>query len=137
MPEEAIDLWPDDLETGRMTTPAAILRQQAVLLAKKTGNALTARVDGGALDRRLVRDPQNQGFHYSFEVVAPSLANYTFQLFTVRHGMDLYPVKLDFRVQERAYEAASEAEFIEVLRQVLSSPETKRVIETLLSQIET
>lgn len=147
MAHQTVDLWPDGLEPGTTRTPVSILREQAALLGQKTNNLVVARVStytvtGPVLDLRRpgqhVSDIESPGqFGYTLKLVAPALDNYTFRLFTIEHGMDLYPVKLRFGLAEqKEYEAASEEQFIAVLKEVLSSPETKRVIQTLLAQSE-
>ena len=42
-----VDLWPTDIGKQRIKTPAAILRQQASLLGKRTNNLVEAKVRPG------------------------------------------------------------------------------------------
>jgi hypothetical protein len=113
-----VDFW-GDIEPAEVRTPVAILREQAALLRTKTRNAIEARVD---------TDVFYGTFQHSFRLVVPALDNYTYELFSVRYGIDLYPVTAGLN------ELKTEDEFKDWLRQRLSSPETKKIIGNLLAQ---
>ena len=126
------DLW-GDLEVAHIRTPAGILKEQAALLGQKTQQILEAKV------KTHVR---MGGFYHTFELVVPALDNYTYELFSVSHSADLYPVVVPgsqnaFLNNATGFSQRSlsgEAEFIEWLRTELSSPETKKIIGNLLAQ---
>ncbi|PYP87666.1 MAG: hypothetical protein DMG65_16480 [Candidatus Angelobacter sp. Gp1-AA117] len=122
---EIPDLWPKQIvETESSITPFTILKQQAATLAGKTEGLIE-----GAVSRRT--DDEGD-FWYSFRLVAPTL-NYSYELFAVWHEpVALYPVHCSFLNQK--IECTTEAEFIEWLKIVFSSTETKRVINGLLIQ---
>lgn len=112
------DLW-GDLEVQELKSPVSILRKQAALLGSKTQNLVEARVETHISYGRFV---------HSFNLIVPVL-DYTYQLFAVEHGPEIYP----FYVGETR--AENENEFRRWLQEKLSSPETKRIVSNLLSQV--
>jgi len=91
---------------------------------------------------------------YSFDILAPIL-NYRYKLFSVRHGLDLYPVLIypDEGITEELYQlssefwtksekernqdflvAKSENEFIEILKAIFHSKRTGKLIQALIAQ---
>ena len=105
-----------------MRTPLVILREQASLLGSKTKNLVEASVTTHA---------NGNIFHHSFDLVVPALDRYTYNLFTIIHGPSLYPVT----VWGTPVMFLSEEQFIEWLGAKLSSPDTKRIVSILLSQV--
>ena len=135
MPDDTMDLWPDELATAERQPPVAILRTQAALLGRKTRNLVIGRVTTPSVGQAFFSHLARTQFLYVFQLVAPALNDYTYDLFSIGHGVDLYPVELEFHAAEGTkIESASEEEFIQVLKGVLSAPETKRVIGALLAQ---
>jgi hypothetical protein len=129
-----IDLWPTDIGKGKITTPAAILRQQASLLGKRTNNLLEAKVD---------TITQGDTFMHRFAIEAPALGNYKYILFVLSHSVELYPISISQTPSGVYPDSASisngirsEKELLDWLKWVLNRDETKRVINGLLSQIE-
>lgn len=125
------DLWPD-LEQSQVIPPIAILREQAAALGKKTNYLLQGRVD-----TRTVRGGR---FVHSFYIVAPTLDDYTYELFSIEHGADQYPVLAPPfpagplpRTMERM---ESEKELLEYIRDVLNSDKAKKVVGSLLAQVK-
>ena len=127
------DLWPD-LEQSQIVPPVAILREQAAALGKKTNYLLTGRVD-----TRILLDG---GFRHTFHVVAPTLDDYSFDLFWIEHGAGQYPVMAPPLPMGNIARApidenlASENELLEYVREVLNSETTKRVVSSLLAQVK-
>jgi hypothetical protein len=113
------DLW-GDIQPSAVRTPVAILREQAALLGNKTQNMVEAKV------LTFISDGE---FHHSFKLVVPALDNYTYNLFVVHHGPNLYPVKIMALTNPK-----NEEEFVDWLQQRLSSDETKKSIGNLLAQ---
>ena len=136
MPDDTMDLWPDELATAERQSPVAILRTQAALLGRKTNSLIVARVVTQPVLAALTsRDTGAKQFVYTFQLVAPALGGYTYDLFSIAHGINMYPVELRFHAAEgQPFLAVSEEEFIGHVRLVLSAPETKRVIGALLAQ---
>lgn len=117
------DLW-GDLAPLDVRPPVAILREQAALLGAKTKNLIRAKVE-----TTVVRGDLS----HSFDLVAPTLDNYTYELFRVYHGVrDLYPVKL---LDDRKLSLKTEQELVDWLGAKLSSDETKKLIGNLLAQV--
>lgn len=136
------DLWPDDIATvPESKAPASILKEQASLLGMKTNNLVQAEV---------VRyEPgigESEKFKHGFLIKAETLDNYRYRLFTIKHGITLYPVyiSLDKDIQQ---EVAStlvaedvavkcESELVDILGKILKAKKTKQVIRSLLALIE-
>ena len=118
----ARDFW-GDLQATEVRTPLSILREQASMLGPKTNHLLEARVDS---------DVSNGTFYHRFTLVVPALDNYTYQLFVIEHGIDLYPVK-ELGDPQRLND---EAEFTEWLRQRLTSPQTRKILSNLVAQAQ-
>ena len=79
------DLWPD-LGQAEIVPPVAILRQQATALGKKTNYLLDGRVGTTVgLDGT---------FRHTFSIIAPTLGDYSYELFWIEHHADQYPVKV-------------------------------------------
>jgi hypothetical protein len=123
-----------DIAPAQVRTPLAILREQAALLGEKTQNLVEATVATS------VSGPQ---FVHRFKLVVPSMNDYTYELFRVAHGIDMYPVTIPIplsaialaRAQRDGNTLGTEQEFIEWLHQELSSEETKKIVSNLLAQV--
>ncbi|MFH1115955.1 MAG: hypothetical protein V1792_18745 [Pseudomonadota bacterium] len=138
-----LDLWPNSLDSLPLDrAPVTILREQASLLGRKTNNLLEGEVI--QIEPFDAADPE---FTYRFNIVAPALGNYRYGLFMIFHAITLYPVR--FRVDEdvrtelavgvesqgRIPVAEDETQFVDILRQILASTKTQRVIAGLLTQM--
>ena len=117
------DLWGDLTTSAQVRTPLAILREQASLLGKKTQNLVEASVQTSILP--------GQRFVHSFNLVVPALSNYSYSLFVVKHGIELYPVSVE---DPEVPPLETEQAFMNWLRYILSSDKTKRLIGNLLAQ---
>jgi len=118
------------------------LKEQASLLGRKTRNLL----EGEVVQVERVH-PNGPEFTYRFIIVAPALGDYRYGLFTISHDISLYPVT--FRVDEDIktelaagsmshgdmLTAEDEDELVKLLRQILASKKTQRVIAALLNQM--
>jgi hypothetical protein len=124
MAEQALDLWPK-LETVNIRTPLNVLKQQAALLGKHTGNILEARV---------ITQPMPPGFLHRFMIEAPIMA-YQIELFSVTHDLNLYPVRTMSDGAD-GESLASEENLVEWLKAKLNSAATKRILATLMAQAE-
>jgi hypothetical protein len=124
------DLWPQE-EFGALgeLPPVTILREQATHLGERTHNLVEAQVRTTA--------PSADHFLHHFELVAPALDNYTYPLFSVAHDIRLYPLTVDFHPSSslsEGFKAQTQEEFLDRLRTIFASPETKRIIQALISQ---
>lgn len=113
------DLW-GDIIPEQVRTPVAILREQATLLGRKTKNLVEARVETDVCGTELC---------HHFQLVVPVLDGYTYELFHVWHGVDIYPVRVP-----NMQALKNEDEFTGWLREQLSSPKTTKIIGNLLAQ---
>jgi len=130
------DLWPD-IEQSKVVPPVAILREQAAALGNKTGHLLEGRV--------ITRTDEDGNYIYhTFYVVAPALDNYSYNLFSISHGAEPYPVTVPHprrmdsgrHPYPRSLEINSEKELLDYLREVLNSEKTKRIVGSLLAQVK-
>ncbi len=74
------NLWPTDLAPLAARTPLTILKEQASQLGAATKNLLEGHVTTYTSD-----EPNDRLFKHRFNIVAPSLGNYTYELFQVTH----------------------------------------------------
>ena len=138
-----VDLWPNEIEESGPLPPVTILKEQASLLGKKTKNLVEAQVyliNGADFP---VDSPL---FEHGFFLIAPVLQNYRYRLFSIEHGVDMYPIEFQvgheikkeispsWRNQKGEIKASSEEEFQNVLQEVFQSEKTLRVIKALLTQ---
>jgi hypothetical protein len=147
------NLWPEDFGTITVTPPITILREQAEYLGKQTkgmvdGRVLTAKAHGseahwaptgGEADLILKATLSPNGgdsLWHRFYVEVPALDDYRFLLFTVIHPLDLYPLRLYDNTADITYECNDQAEFEQRLRDILASDKTKKVISSILAQVQ-
>jgi hypothetical protein len=132
------DLWPE-IEQSKVVPPVAILREQAAALGNRTGHLLEGRVS--------TRTDGDGNFIHTFYVVAPTLDNYTYGLFSISHGADTYPVSApsleelhlpDYpsTIPIEPLRIRSEKELLDYLRAVLNSEKTMRIVGSLLNQVK-
>jgi hypothetical protein len=151
MPSVRSDLWPPSISGPEIIAPVTILREQAALLGTKTNGLVLASVSTTPRSGRQWFEPTDEPlttnklgnkasseekFIHSFRLVVPALEDYTYTLFRIEHGIDLYPVRFHApRTLGRV--AKTENEFVNTLRKVLSSESTQRVIRSLIAQVQT
>jgi hypothetical protein len=138
------DLWPDDLveNDDLKRTPVTILKEQASLLGKKTGDIVKATVEKS--DALYVGKKRVLGeFSYVFLIFSPTFGNYTYRLFAISHDMNIYPVRFlvdesiasEMQIQaENGAIACNEEEFVKILSQILKSQKMRRLVNVILSQ---
>jgi hypothetical protein len=135
------DLWPKDLEDltkSSATAPVNILKEQAAILAKRTNGLIYAEVTLHDFPIRA------KSFSYSFDIVAPALQNYRYELFRLKHGVEMYPVmfhietEIKNEIQPEVHElkASNEEEFNKILWRVFNSKKGKQLLTALLKQSE-
>jgi len=125
------NLRPADLAPAVERTPLAILKEQATQLGTRTKNLLEGRVT-----TRMYKQGEDALFVHTFSIAAPTLDGYTYRLLEVKHGLDLYPLTVGFAPVFVEEDVTSEAAFIEYLRTVFASDQTRHVIGTLLAQVQ-
>jgi hypothetical protein len=127
-----LDFWGEIDLTGDRT-PLVIVREQALLLAAKTNNVVEAKVTTSV---------SHDFLHHTFSLIVPALDGYTYELFSIRHAVEPYPVTIDALDSKLFSQAPSfqtklkdEAEFNAWLQDLLSSARTKKIVSTLFSQV--
>ncbi len=138
-----VDLWPRDIVASETTkSPVNILREQASLLGAKTKNLILAEV----VQLEWRRDRKD--FGYIFNIVAPALSSYRYQLLGIYHNVAFYPLEIavedeilesiDVQISEgkNSFDVESEEQFLQALKAIFNSEKAKRVITALLSKIE-
>jgi len=113
----------------------AILREQGEALERKTRGLLVGEVK--SRPERHPRGGRGYPFLHEFRIRAPAFEDYRYKLLDVRHDFDLYPLSVRYGPTDEEYTADSEAEYLELLGNLFSHAETRRIIDALLLQIET
>lgn len=126
------DLWPADIGgVPTLTTPVSILKEQAVLLGRKTKNLVQVEVTSGTIPSSITSGAMGQDrFHHSFWLVAPAL-DYRYTLFKIKHEITLYPLDLEW---ESKMSVSSEAELKDQLKKIFASDKTKKIIQSMIAQ---
>jgi hypothetical protein len=134
------NLW-GTIELGNITTPLSILKKQAESLEYVTKGILTGEVNTGTYNTSL-REPvpiekllgSAPQIYYAFLIKAPFLNDYKYNLFTVKQQEPtlLYPAHIYF--EDKEYSAKDEQEFILKLKDILNSPKTTSIIQSLYAQ---
>lgn len=143
MPTTIPDLWPDDIRVD-VLTPLVILRTQAGLLSNKTQGTLLAQVMTTTTD---------EWVQYQLDLIAPALDSYRVSILTARHHLaEVYPVTVTAQafvpkpgpfgiLVQRSEDppadqrvAATQEEFIALVRGVLQSPTTRSRIQSLIAR---
>ena len=130
------NLWPEDIAVTDYVPPVAILKEQGALLGHLTKNLVKGDVRGPSSEH-----PTNL-FHYTFELVAPTLYGYRYELFGISHGADFYPLKIDWDSPDNPIQWAlavdagieNEEQCLKALEGIFSSTRTRRVIGSLIAQ---
>lgn len=142
------DLWSEDINVN-VLPPIAVLKTQESLLARKTQGMLQAKVTTTETDKLV---------QHSLDLIAPGLNFYRERLLSATHGREmLYPVtitseafapqplnvtqalgavfkrSLDPSVIQRR--AATDEDFIQLVREVLHSEQVRALIHSLIARI--
>ncbi|MDM8551511.1 hypothetical protein QUF72_15600 [Desulfobacterales bacterium HSG2] len=123
-------LWGDIPLPENERTPFTILQEQAEILGEQTNDKLQGRV------RRVRREDRSECFFYLLEISVPALDGYSFGVLIIYYKiMTIYPVSIIDLVHDQNYEFETEDQFVDMLGQILSSDEVRKVIQRLLSQL--
>lgn len=129
------DLWPDAVTMKDVVSPLMILRHQAGLLRARSQNVLEAEISS---IRGKIDEDSDTIYAHLFRIIVPALGRKTYELFEVRHSIDLvYPATVIFAPLANQYGppvAASQTEFTSILAKVFNHPRTISVIQSLLVQ---
>ena len=123
-----IGLWGDLPTAGAGRSPKQILGEQAAALDTAMQGKLYGKV-GVDRDESVIT--------VDLSIVAPYIHNYEVGIVRVRHGVLMYPLRLENLVRSEAWTTCNdEQEFRTALTRVLQGEETKKVISSLLIQSE-
>ena len=129
---EPKDMWGEVKEDQTIRTPVIVMREQAILLEKKTNGILIGKVK-----TKLIPFSKNGQVRFaSFDIVAPLLGNYSFRLLELNYDIiKIFPINIfPFQAHEAKEECQSIEEFEHALELILSDQETSTVISSLLAQ---
>ncbi|WP_157943320.1 hypothetical protein [Nostoc sp. CENA543] len=123
------NLWGELPKNVEVRTPYLILKEQASILTQMTKGLLIGEVD---------RKPVLQNvFIARLRIRVPELNSYTYSVVDVQYPLKLYPLVIkDYTSSEQEIQCSSEQEFEVTLGKILSSDQVKRVISTLLAEIQ-
>jgi hypothetical protein len=127
--ENPRNFWPE-LGAQKMDVPKALMVEQANFFNEMTKNVLVAKVR-----TRTAFEGTISLFYHEFDISVPSLGNYTFTLFTVKHGIDLFPVEIYFDLNGDNMGEFEASEFDAALKSILTNKRTVDAINGLLAQI--
>ncbi|HVY70062.1 MAG TPA: hypothetical protein VHH73_09040 [Verrucomicrobiae bacterium] len=119
------NLWGDLPSVENLKAPAQILKEQAAILAEQTKGVLIGKVE----------QISDADLAFDLDIRAPALNNHSVNVLRVTHPVTLYPVRIYFRLAQTTkdlWECPAEADFLKALESVLSGPETKRVLASLM-----
>ena len=134
------DLWPADIAVTTVVCPVAILRQQAALLAEKTGGLVEGEVSSNgvpSISGREADEPTSDlGLSTTLCLKVPALDNYRYSLLRLQHGPLPYPLNVRYLPTQETLSVAKEEEFLEVLRGLFSRRETVEIVQSLIAQVQ-
>lgn len=124
-------MWGKSFSVEAFKTPRSILAEQAALVSSATNGELAGEVRDAAAGQN--------GFVYSLSLVAPALGNYRYEILTIAHRIELYPVRVvapEVATNGTNGQSVSdEGHFIILISKVLQSPRVAKVVASLISQI--
>lgn len=139
MANDPLDLWPDSIRAEQMT-PVAIFRLQARHLQTRTAGRLMAEVisDAHGVSDEPEYVPSGEEVVHKFEIVAPHLDNFRYQMFECRHDSRLvYPVYFD---DDNALDSVdticpTQETLLRTIQKLFASPKNLGAISSLLARI--
>lgn len=145
MANTAANLWPSDLLSTVEDSPLEILKAQTGALPQSTGGRLRARVETadlsyqreiGVLDngRPGVLQLAKPAFKHSLLILVPKLRDYSFELLSVSHGMNPYPLAASLNGDDTAPQLLENEEALrQWLADALSAQRTRSAMRALLA----
>ncbi len=123
-------LWGTLPIAAKIETPVSILRSQASALEKLTSGRLTGHV--------ITEKGKNDWVYHLFRIVAPALSNYSVDILSLRHGVMIYPVRVEVASADESMDAncANPEELKASLEEILQSERTRAIVTSLFAQIE-
>ncbi|HNR29659.1 MAG TPA: hypothetical protein PKI11_02105 [Candidatus Hydrogenedentes bacterium] len=122
------NLWPELSVAGSPVTPRAILQRQAQVLSERSENTICGEIVSRVLGPDLIT---------TMHVVVPEMEGLRFFVIRVRHNIQYpYPLQVLFSESDNSgKDCASEAEFIELVRELLRTPRIVNMVNSLLTQV--
>ena len=121
------DLWGDLPNGEKQPTPAAMLKEQADLLSKKTSDKLVGNI------LTLKKDKE---FSFRLRIEVPSITGFSVDLFTISYPIGLYPVALMSQVENIPNSRSNDKEeFILNFSNFLRAEPVQMIIKRLLTQV--
>ena len=122
------NLWGDLPIEDNVRTPYIILKEQASILTEATNGLLI-----GEVTKRRVNVNKTE---CDLIIKVPSINNYTISIVDIIYPATIYPLKVkgDF-TKNTAVECNTEEELENILHEILSSKEVRRIISGLLSEV--
>ena len=130
------DLWAE-IPAVTELSPKELMKEQAAYLKERTKGLLTAEVvtssyyDLSFMEVGEPSTPNNLSLTHAFYLAVPTI-KYRYELFTVKH--DVLPYPAQFSYESKLVSVKDEKQFLEVLKKILSSERTQRILSSLLSQ---
>lgn len=132
------NLWPEEFKPKEIKSAKVILKEQAMLLPKLTGDMVYAEVKKmKKIDA--IQAPHNNDFSYSFYLLGKFLEGYSFKVLDFSYPITMYPVKItldeliakEMETKEQI-EIKDENEFISILGKVLNSDRIKDIVGSII-----
>ena len=121
------DLWGEIPAGEKLETPDSILRDQANLLAEKTGGELIGKV---------VSLRGDDIFRFRFRIEVPQLNGYTVDFFTVEYPIGFYPVAIRAHIAGVETGSCNDIEsYKRAVRSIFRSETVTTIIKRLRTQI--
>jgi hypothetical protein len=121
----ADNLWPEFTPPEQVKSPVFLLKEQAALLAQRTGGIVVGRLS-------TLNTPDGR-FVVSLDLAAPALRGYRYRLLEVIFPPEFYPLVINGPGQQ-LNNINGEAEFRDALASVLRSEKTKQIVEAIMAQ---
>lgn len=121
------NLWGDLSSFESKRTPVTILREQAGYLTQSTNGILRGVVDH-------VTDRLSSDFIFDLDVVAPILNDYRYTILRIKHDINLFPLIVFDYGNDARYECPDENFYLEALKKILTSAETRKIVGSLIAQ---
>jgi hypothetical protein len=123
------NLWGTLPDPANVRTPLQILRVQSVALTDMTKGVLQGVIHP--------RSTYSGHFGYSLAILAPALNGYQIVVLGISYAVQIYPVSVFDEmaaIGSGEIKCASEEQFIDCLRGILTSSKVRGIIAALLTQ---
>ena len=118
------NFWPDNITESSEKPPLFYLRQVAQELSDKTKGLIVADIQPATTTTKELI--------YILSAIAPALNNYEYEITRIQHNITCYPVYM--RSDGKTVKCENEKEYLQALRQLLSTPTVQKVISSLIAQ---